>query len=130
MPSPHLRGEEENCMARKGWPKESGRHSLAARGVRSRKQKQSTMCVAAGGKNPLKEQPKPEEALNMVCAELEDTAAKEAGTEEGAGELLSNDEWLATHIEKVITTFELNDGIRTSLVAKIRKRYEPDGHDE
>lgn len=116
-------------MARKGWRNESGRHALAARGVRSRRQEHSTKSVATAGKNPLVEQPKPEEALEMACAELETAAITEAG-EEDAAKLLSDDEWLATHIEKVITGFELNDGIKTSLVAKIRKKYEPNGQDE
>ena len=119
-------------MKQKGWPRESARHSLAGRGVRTKRpQSQHAAAVPTGQKkNSLKEKQNPEEALNMVCAELEDAAAKEAGAEEGAAELLSDDEWLATHIEKVITGFELNDGIKTSLVAKIRKKYEPNGQDE
>ena len=119
-------------MKQKGWPRESARHSLAGRGVRTKRpQSQHAASVPTGQKkNLLREQLKPEEALQTVCAELESAAAKEAGTEDGAAELLSDDEWLATHIEKVITTFELNDGIRTSLVAKIRKKYEPNGQDE
>jgi len=113
-----------------GWPRESARHSLAGRGVRTKRaQSQSKTTVPTGQKNPLKEQPKPEEALTKVCAEVETAAIDEAG-EEGAAELLTDDEWLATHIEKVIAGFELNDGIKTTLVARVRKKYEPDGQNE
>jgi len=114
-------------MKQKGWPRESARHSLAGRGVRTKRaQSQSKTTVPTGQKNPLKEQPKPEEALEMACAELETAAITEAG-EEDAAKLLSDDEWLATHIEKVITGFELNDGIKTTLVAKLREKYTVDG---
>jgi hypothetical protein len=78
----------------------------------------------------LKERPKPEEALQTICAELEQTAAKEAGDEEAASGLLADADWLEAHIDEVLASFEIDDGIRTSLVARVRKKYVADGEAE
>jgi hypothetical protein len=96
--------------------------------VRTKRQRSQHPSTVATGqqKNLPKEQSSPEEPLEMACAELETAAITEAG-EEDAAKLLSDDEWLATHIEKVIAGFELNDGIKTTLIAKLREKYTVDG---
>jgi hypothetical protein len=115
-------------MTRKGWPREAGRHSLAARGVRTKKRTPKyESAVTMKQANPLKEQPQTEEALQTICATLEQTATKEAESPEDAPGLLADDEWLTRHLNELLSTFELNDGARTTLVAQVRRKYTADG---
>jgi len=85
------------------------------------------MTVPTGQKSLPKEQPKPDEALQAVCTELETVAAAEAGDEEGASGLLDDDAWLGKHIDQVLASFQIDDGSKTALIARIRKRYGANG---
>ena len=116
-------------MKQKGWPRESARHSLAGRGVRTKRpQSQHAAAVPTGQKkNPLKEQPKPEEALKTICAELEEAAVNESGSEEGGAELLADGDWVETHIDELIRTFQFDNGLKNVVIAQLRKKYKPDG---
>jgi len=84
-------------------------------------------AVAIDGKNPLNEKPKVEE-LEAACAQaLEEQAVAESDSEQSAQELLSDDQWLGAHIDELLTTFEVDDGSRTALTARIRRRYGANG---
>ena len=116
-------------MARKGWHNESGRHSLAGRGVRTKRTEapKHEVSVAIDGKNPLKEKPKVEE-LEAACAQaLEEQAVAESDNEQSAQELLSDHKWIEAHLDELLTTYEVDDGSRTALIARIRKRYGANG---
>jgi hypothetical protein len=85
------------------------------------------VAVAIEGKNPLEEKPKVEE-LEAACAQaLEEKAVAESDTDEGAQKLLSDDKWLATHLDEVLRSFDVDDGSKTSLTARLRKKYGADG---
>ena len=117
-------------MARRGWRNESGRHSLAGRGVRTKRTRapKHEVAVTIESKNPLEEKPKTEE-LEATCAQtLEEKALAECGSEEGTHELLSDDKWLGKHLDEVLSSFEVDDGSRSILTARIRKRYGADGN--
>lgn len=119
-------------MTRGGWPRESARHSLASRGVKSKKRTEATKpTVHIGNVKGLKGQPNEQEAerdaLEQACARIEELAASQAGSEEAAAELLADESWIEANVGEVVSSFELNDGTKSSLMAKIRKRYIADG---
>ena len=119
-------------MKRGGWPRESARHSLASRGVKSkRKSEVNKPRVPVGKGCKSAERPKNEEAerdaLELACARIEELAAAQAGSEETEADLLADEAWIREHVDEVVASFELDDGIKSSLVAKIRKRFQADG---
>jgi len=119
-------------MARRGWQKESARHSLASRGVMSKRRLKHTGKPAV---QTVKQQPKlkqepAEQDIENICAQLEERATSEAGSKQEAAALLTNQAWIASHVDELIVSFSLDNGIRTSLIAKVRKRYESDGRAE
>ena len=116
-------------MARRGWHNESGRHSLAGRGVRTKRTRapKHEVAVAIEGRNPLKQKPKVDE-LEAACAQaLEEEAVAESDDEQSAQELLSDHKWIGAHLDELLTTYEVDDGSKTALIARIRKRYGANG---
>ena len=113
-------------MSKRGWRRESARHSLAARMVKTRTPKHE-VTATVNGKNPLKEKPKVEE-LEAACAQaLEEKAVAESDSEEGANELLSDARWLKTSLTEVLKDFKLDNGIETIVAAKLQRKYSADG---
>lgn len=64
-----------------------------------------------------------DEPLQMICAELERAAAKEAGNEEAAVEMLRDEEWVQAHVDEIIVDVEVDDGSKSKLMTKILRRY-------
>jgi hypothetical protein len=80
--------------------------------------------------NPLKEQPQKDETLEAICSELERTASNEAPTPEDAPALLADEDWLTRHLDRLLISFDLNNGARTMLAAQVRKKYASNGIEE
>jgi hypothetical protein len=116
-------------MKRKGWPDETGRHSLAARGVKTKQRRSKYKpAVAMEQMATLKEMPNPKEATETICGELEAAAARESNdSEEDAVALLADSDWVGTHIDQLIASFDLDDGVKTTVIGKLRKKYIADG---
>jgi hypothetical protein len=68
-----------------------------------------------------------DDAIQALCGQLEQAAVNEVGTEEKAAELLGDDDWVGAHIGQLIASFDLDDGIKTTVIAKLRKKYIADG---
>ena len=102
---------------------------MAARGLKTKtRTPKHKPAVAVEQMTTLKDKPSAEEATETICSELETAAAKESnGSEEEAVALLVDDDWVGAHIDELIQSFELDNGINTKLVARIRKKYTADG---
>jgi hypothetical protein len=102
---------------------------MAARGLKTKtRTPKYKPAVAMKQMTTVKEKPSADEATETICGELEAAAAKESnGSEEDAVALLTDNDWVGAQIDELIDSFELDDGIKTKLVARIRKKYTADG---
>ena len=118
-------------MTKKGWRQEPGRHSMAARGLKTKKRTPKYKpAVAMEQMTTIDEKSRPEEATETICSELEAAAAKESnGSEEDVVALLTDNDWVGTHIDQLIASFDIDDGVKTTVIGRLHKKYIADGVD-
>lgn len=119
--------KENDSMVRRGWPREAARHSLAARGVETKRKGKPGESHSI----PIVAQNAPKESLDevyrYVCGQLEQTASKEAPLEEGAVGLLTDTKWVEANAEKLLRDFEIDEESKVRLITKIHRKYESEG---